>query len=531
MNEELNNQRKDQALAAGIARNKQAIIETWRKKVRAENLSAKDKSDLAIIDSLPDLLDEMIRLLSSLTPEKEFNARKDIMAFQHGIERSHFIDYTVDQVIWEYNVLRNTIMEVVDPDGNLTLKQSKWLWDTIFVSIRNAIKAFSKIRQEEKQKLHDMLNEKNKTLQANLHESETMFRSIVNAVGDYAIFTIDINGFIDSWNSGAVRMYGLSAEEAIGLPSSALYPEDGNFRAEPMEHLKIASLEGRFRGEGLRIRKNLELFMADVYIIPIKRKDEIVGYAEIIQDLTEHNQLIQERDLSRVEANNLRIENELRETFVATLSHDLRNPLAAAKASAQIILKNPNAVERHLSLAAKIIEHVNRSDKMINNLLDVKKINAGQKIKLIKEECNLMELVNEVVHEITIVHGRKINIRGNPNVSGYWDHEAIRRILENLLTNAVKYGEQMTPIDVIFLEEDDRIQIKVHNFGKVIELPDQMLLFNKFHQLKTHDKTKGWGLGLTVVKGLVDAHHGVIQVESSPRAGTTFTVDLPRYAE
>ena len=131
---------------------------------------------------------------------------------------------------------------------------------------------------------------------------------MVAVVEDYALFTVDPAGYIISWNAGAQRMNGYTPIEAIGKHFSMLYPEDGQRRDEPMAHLRTALAEGRFRGEGVRIRKNGEVFMADASITPMYENGVLAGFAKIVQDLTERNVLIQERDLTRTRAERLELE-------------------------------------------------------------------------------------------------------------------------------------------------------------------------------------------------------------------------------
>lgn len=490
---------------------KNEVLETWEKRVRSELSAARNKSKLALYDSLPLVLDEIAESLENC--EYDVNSVSDIrIAIEHARQRSEMPDYNLEQVILEYNILRTVLFEKLETLGTLSIEEVHIIWTSVFYAIKNSSTMFAKIRQKEE-----------------LEESENKYKAIIDGVTDYALFTLDPNGFITFWNAGAERMKGYTYEEAIGSHFSMLYPEEAKKRNEPMNHLKSARIEGRFRGEGLRIKKNGELFMADVYIVPLKKGKEVVGFAKIVADLSEHNQLIQERDISRTEALNLKLQNEMRETFVAVLSHDLRSPLSAAKTSAQLILRHPMNHEKHLVFATKIVDHINRIDKMLINFLDANILKAGEELTLHKSRCNLIDIAHDVVDEISTIYGQRIHIYGSGPVIGFWDGEGLRRVLENLLSNAVKYGDLSKPISLNIDVINDRVIIKVHNYGPVIEIPDQLMLFEKFHRTKSaHSGTQiGWGLGLTLVKGIVEAHKGLVQVESYPKEGTTFLIDLP----
>lgn len=499
-----------------IKKNKDTILDNWLKRVKKEIPSAKGKDKNAILDSLPKLIDQLINYLASPKPEDFLKQMMIDLAVEHGKQRSEMMDYTVDQVVWEYEILTEVLSDVIEAEGDKSLTQHKRLLEFIFAVIRDAGSEFTK----EKERMR-ILKHHQET-----QEAAVNFNEIIDGVAEYAIFTLSSEGIIETWNTGAHRMKQYTSEEAIGNHFEMLYPKIAQERNEPMEHLRAAKIEGRFRGEGLRVKKSGETFIADVFIIPIKKDGKVGGYCKIVQNLSERNHLIQERDLSRSELSNLKIEKDMRETFVETLTHDLRGPLAAAKVSAELTIRNPSDQDRNLRFMYKIVEHINRADKMISNLLDANKIRAGEKLILHLKECSMLKIVNEVAEETSTTYGTIIHIMGE-DVLGKWDEEALRRILENLVTNAIKYGDTSRPIKIEISLNTDMVSLKVHNFGNPIELPDQNLLFQKFQRINSVKDRKGWGLGLTLVKGLVEAHHGAIKVESYPIEGTTFTIDLP----
>ncbi len=346
---------------------------------------------------------------------------------------------------------------------------------------------------------------------------------------DYAIFTVDPQGHVTSWNSGAQRMKGYTPEEIIGRHFSALYPEEAKRRDEPMSHLRVAAAEGRFRGEGMRVRKNGDLFMADVSITAMYEDGELRGFAKVVQDLSERSLLMQERDLSRVDIERLQVEAQYRERFVATLTHDLRAPLTAARAAADLIARAPTKEDRVRSLAIRIVDAVDRTDRMISDLLDATRIHAGEPLPLRFEECDVRAIAREVCDELATHHGDRFRLDVQGPTTGFWSPEGLRRVLENLASNAVKYGDGSSPITVRLRRVDHRELVAVHNQGTIIPVEDQAKLFTMYH--RTHGAQasgkKGWGLGLTLVRAIAEAHKGMVKVESYPIDGTTFTLDLP----
>lgn len=460
---------------------------------------------------MPEILEKIITSMKAGSIS-DFNKEVE---WRHAHQRVNTTKYSLDQFIQEYDLLWKIIFEVMESQCELNTRQIKKIIDSIFTSIKEASSEFIKIREHALNNLYQ--------------EKFTNFNLIINAVEDYAIFTLDSFGVIQTWNAGAERMKKYSSDEAVGQHFSMLYPDEGRMRNEPMDHLKTARVEGRYRGEGVRVKKNGEKFLADVYIIPIYEKKEIVGFAKIIQNISERQKLLQERDISQIETANLKKQYETRETFISTLTHDLRNPLTAAKTSAQLILRSPNDKDKIIKLASKIIDQVNRTDKLISNLLDANKVRFGEVLNLQKVDCSILKIINDIVHEQSEIYGKRIEIISHGDFKGHWDCDGLRRVMENLISNAIKYGEEQKPVSVSIIRRDNRVIVKVHNFGKPIEISDQLLLFKKFQRSQSAKEQgiEGWGLGLTVVKGIVEAHEGTVKVESYPIEGTTFTIDFP----
>jgi signal transduction histidine kinase len=283
----------------------------------------------------------------------------------------------------------------------------------------------------------------------------------------------------------------------------------------------------------VRVRKNGDLFLADVCITPIFSDDNLIGFTKVVQDLTERNLLMQERDLSRTNEDRLRLEAEYRERFVAMLTHDLRSPLSAAKSAAELIVRWPDKSDKVSGWAARVSDVIDRTDRMISDMLDASRVDAGQALALKFEHCDLRQIARDVCDDLAARHGNRFVVEADAATFGNWSPDALRRVIDNLLSNAVKYGAAATPIRVGVRRVDTRVLLTVHNHGTIIPVEEQANLFRPFHRTKlaqASDK-RGWGLGLTLVKGITEAHHGVVKVESYPKTGTTFTIDLPLDAQ
>jgi PAS domain S-box-containing protein len=226
---------------------------------------------------------------------------------------------------------------------------------------------------------------------------------------------------------------------------------------------------------------------------------------------------------------NLELERHLRENFVATLTHDLRTPLTAAKMSAHLLIKRLNDPEAVQKIAGRISYNIDRADLMIRDLLDANRISAGASLPLEMEECNLSEIARDTLEELASIHGDRFELKSKESILGMWSKSALRRMIENLCNNAVKYGSLEGVITVYLDKRQDKATMSVHNSGNPIPPEQQKLLFQQYRRLDSvqSKENKGWGLGLTLVKGFAEAHGGSVEVESSEATGTTFQVLLP----
>lgn len=223
----------------------------------------------------------------------------------------------------------------------------------------------------------------------------------------------------------------------------------------------------------------------------------------------------------------LRIEQSMKERFIYTLSHDLRTPLTAAKMAAQLTQKKSNDSEFvHLQLS-RVIRNIDRTDNMIQDLLDASRLKAGQVIQPHLEKFNIYNFVTQVIEELKIIYGNRFVLKSLQEFEIISWPQAISRILENLCSNAVKYGTPDKEIEVSIRQLDDMFSLSVHNFGKPLE--QELDVFEDFTRSLAAEKSnkKGWGIGLTIVKGLSESVGGEVEIHRH-KNGTTFRVILPK---
>lgn len=241
--------------------------------------------------------------------------------------------------------------------------------------------------------------------------------------------------------------------------------------------------------------------------------------------------LAAERERLRAHTLSMESEAQLREEFVAMLTHDLRSPLAAAKLSAQMVRRypeNPEARERNV---ARVVANIERADKLIHDMLDVSRLKAGETLPLDIRQCNLRELAAATVEHLRFIYPERVlRCEGDETVLGHWSCEGVARMLENLVTNALKYGARDREITVRCEDLGDRARFSVHNWGEPIapeKLSSLFLPFRRNEGAATASQP-GWGLGLALVRGLAEAHRGQVVAESNGIRGTVFAVTLPK---
>ncbi|MEP0855637.1 HAMP domain-containing sensor histidine kinase [Trichocoleus sp. DQ-U1] len=219
---------------------------------------------------------------------------------------------------------------------------------------------------------------------------------------------------------------------------------------------------------------------------------------------------------------------DIQELFMVTLTHDLRGPLNVVKMGTQLTLRRVERGDSHVDIAARMLNAINRLDSMIQNLLDASRLRTGQSLKIEFEECDLEVLVQEVVEDLSFAYGDRFVVVCDSDIRSYCSRKEIRRVIENLAVNAVKYGASGTPITLTLQQTETQISLTIHNEGDPISLDAQSILFQQFRRTISAEEKTGWGLGLFLVKSITEAHQGTIEVESAEGKGTSFIIKLPK---
>lgn len=237
--------------------------------------------------------------------------------------------------------------------------------------------------------------------------------------------------------------------------------------------------------------------------------------------------LMEEKTRTRIALEELEREKEERDHFVACLTHDLQSPLTAAKLHSEILIRNTEDDQTINELASTVFRGLERMEVMIQDLLDVSQIQSGKMLQLDLDVVDLTALVEETVQEMVAVHGFRFVVQTEPQVKGLFCMKSIRRVLENLCSNAVKYGDDLTPVKITLQTKEDKVELSVNNKGDLLPSEEISQIFLPYNRRQGKNGQKGWGLGLALVKGLTEAQGGQVSVSSNLVEGTTFTVFLP----
>lgn len=360
-----------------------------------------------------------------------------------------------------------------------------------------------------------------------------------------AVVAINHLGVITNWNSQSEIVFGWKKEEALGkVLAELIIPIE--FREAHQKGLAkfLATGEGPILNRRIELscyRKDGLQFPVELTVTPIE-EDKGYSFYAFIRDVTDTHK-IKEKQLFLLEQEHLAREAaekslNMRDDFLSIAAHELKTPITPLALQLQVIekiLKETNRqellqtrIEDLLLMIQNSKQELNRFTKLVDVLLDVTRISAGRLILKFKK----VDLVL-IIQDLLLRFGGMIKQSGSqietvlpPRIIGCWDKVRVESVVENLLTNSLKYGNNK-PIRITAYKNENKVIFSIEDHGIGISKDDKEKIFKRFERASSVNKYSGLGLGLYITKKIVEAHHGNISFESELGQGAKFIVELP----
>ena len=366
-------------------------------------------------------------------------------------------------------------------------------------------------------------------------EYEGRFRLIFESVKDFSIFTTDLDGVIDSWNTGAENVFGYPEAEIVGRPFATIFTPEDREKDAPRSELEKAAKNGRAVDERWHLKKDGSRFWASGMVTPLTGEDgTLIGFTKVARDITAAKEA---EEMLQKHADALKEEHRRKDEFLAMLAHELRNPLAAIGNTVNLFRLRGSA-EPDLAWGRDVIDRqVTQLTRLIDDLLDVSRISTG-KIQIRREILDLRDVIALVAESSrALIESKKhelvLSLPGSPvRVEG--DPVRLQQAIGNLVTNAAKYTDEGGRIELSAALEGPTVAVAVKDNG--VGIPAEMLpeVFGLFTQVDSSlgRAQGGLGIGLSLVRTLAEMHGGSVSAASEGLGlGSEFTIRLPVLAE
>ncbi|MFN3429259.1 MAG: ATP-binding protein [Candidatus Sericytochromatia bacterium] len=368
-----------------------------------------------------------------------------------------------------------------------------------------------------------------------LLDGSVLYKRLIGSIKEFAVFMLNADGEVISWNEGAQRIKQYRADEVLGKHYRMLYTPEDQRAGRPEKNLRDALQYGQTEDIGWRMKKDGSLFWADAVISTVYGDDgRVVGFSKVIRDLTEINKADQQSRALELAAGI----DRLKDQFLSLVSHELRTPLTTLMG--YVVLLDEEGVGAITEDQHQYMQHILKVTetltKLVNDLIEMTTIRAG-KLRLETDPMNFGE----------VVLGAVFAVQSRAQAKNLWlanhvpstlpelvaDAERVAQVLVNVLDNAIKFTPEGGRIDIRASVENGTMRCEVQDTGEGIAPEDIEKLFKEFSQadMSATRAHGGLGIGLSIAKTLVERHGGHIGVLSRKGRGSTFWFTLPMVAQ
>jgi PAS domain S-box-containing protein len=352
----------------------------------------------------------------------------------------------------------------------------------------------------------------------------------MECVTDYAVFYLDPQGRVATWNTGAERTFGYAEAEIVGQHFSCLFTAEDVHQGQPGKELQTAAEMGRASDDRWMVRRGGAYLWCNGVTTALRDEEgKLRGFAKVLRDRTEPKRL---EEALHQRAGQLAEETRQKDEFLSILAHELRNPLAPIRNALQVIRlcsHDATLLEQMRAMAERQVGHMSR---LVDDLLDLSRISRGL-IRLIKEPVDVARPVELAVEGVELLVRERgvtlsVSLPAEP-VHVEADATRLQQVVGNILSNAAKFTNAGGNICLTAQQEDRDLVLRVRDTG--IGIRPEMLprIFDLFVQAERRlDRSQGGlGIGLTLVRRLVELHGGTVTAHSDgPGKGSEFVVRL-----
>lgn len=423
-----------------------------------------------------------------------------------------------------------------DEQGNITM------WVGTSTDIQDQKLFTYELEKEVESRTRDL-----QKLNEDLVKSEARYHLMIDEVQDYAIIYLNQNGDIENWNKGAEKIKGYTADEIIGKNFSVFYTEQDQKANTPKKLLNQALTSGKVTHEGWRVRKDGTFFWANIAITAIHdESSNIIGFSKVTHDLTEKKQASDQLKINseQLEQKNKELEkmNAELQSFAYVSSHDLQEPLRKIQTFANRILEKEyqNLSDAGKDYFSRMQKAANRMQLLIEDLLDYSRTNTSERIF---KDADIKEIITDVKNEFKDTISEKnavieVEIPQRATVIPF----QFRQLIHNLIGNSLKFSKPDTPPHITLKSEivqgsqsghtnlmanKNYFHLTVSDNGIGFESQYKDRIFEVFQRLHGKTEYKGTGIGLAIVKKIVENHNGLIVANGEVNKGARFDIYIP----